>query len=92
MNEEKFFKEYWLQKKVERVTSYSKKITTTGDKSISYKFVFDDIINLNINLDNNGNLTIARHLPATDSSLDKTLYYYTEISNFNSLSRDFHHT
>ena len=88
-NEEKFYSEYWFQRQVDKSTNLS--ISTQGERSevIKYKFYFDPSIDIEIDLDDEGNMLIKRNSWLANQKDFKVRYLKVDKNEFKILKTEF---
>ena len=88
-NDEKFYSEYWLQRKIDNFHFTETKDEGNPREVIRYKFLLDPSIDLSIELNDNGSLLVKRHSWFGDSKQLKVFTFKVDKNEFNRLKIDF---
>jgi len=89
-NTEKFYSEYWLQKRIDAFSCIEPlENINNGEKILSYKFYDNPSIDIEIVLDNNGYVSIGRYKWFKDNQNAKTYIFSFDKKVIENLMNDF---
>lgn len=85
-----FYSEYWLQRQFDNLTA-SRTSEKDGEPKevIKYKFCFNPSVDIEIELDNVGNLVLTRHSWFADNNQLRVYNFKVEKNEFEKLKTDF---
>ena len=90
-NDEKFYSEYWLQKKIDRIGVAEQALKNESQQFIKYQFYYDKSVDVEFTLYDNGQLMIKKNtwLTSNDSTNITTHYYKVDKQEFIKLENEF---
>ena len=89
-NEEKFYSEFWLQKKVDNYSCIEQlKSIDLSDENLTYKFYDDSGIDIEVSLNRNGYVALSLFKWFKDNPNTKTYIFETDKNEIDSLITEF---
>ncbi|WKZ58795.1 MAG: hypothetical protein QY309_13060 [Cyclobacteriaceae bacterium] len=90
-NADKFYSEYWLQKRVDKLQANDFQ-HDTSIRTIKYRFYYDPTIDISIEINEKGQLTVLRDCWFNDSQKIKSYHLQVDSSSFKRLKSKFQRT